>query len=66
MVVFENPQSTRCRFKVTLERHHTSGLVDVELTEARLKNPYNLQVNVPSKWLAMRHNDYSEIYNISF
>ena len=49
MVVFENPQSTKCRFKVTLERHHTSGLMDVELTEARLKNPYNLQVNVPSK-----------------
>ena len=49
MIVFESPQSTRCRFKVTLERQHTSGLMDIELAEARLKNPYNLQVNVPSK-----------------
>ena len=49
MIVFENPQSSRCRFKVTLERHHMSGLIDVELTDARFKNPYNLQVCVPSK-----------------
>ena len=51
MIVFENPQSSRCRFKVTLERHHMSGLMDVELTDARFKNPYNLQVCVPSKLL---------------
>ena len=51
MIVFENPQSLRCRFKVTLERQHTSGLMDVELIDARFKNPYNLQVSVPSKLL---------------
>ena len=55
MVIFENPQSLRCRFKVVLERHQASGLRDsVELSDARLKNPYNLQVSVPSKFSRLK------------
>ena len=55
MVIFENPQSLRCRFRIVLERHQSSGLRDVELSDARLKNPYNLQVSVPSKFRITRH-----------
>ena len=55
MVIFENPQSLRCRFRIVLERHQASGLRDVELSDARLKNPYNLQVSVPSKFRIISH-----------
>ena len=55
MVIFENPQSLRCRFRIVLERHQASGLRDVELSDARLKNPYNLQVSVPSKFRIIIH-----------
>ena len=55
MVIFENPQSLRCRFRIVLEWHQASGLRDVELSDARLKNPYNLQVSVPSKFRIIRH-----------
>ena len=55
MVIFENAQSLRCRFRIVLERHQASGLRDVELSDARLKNPYNLQVSVPSKFQIISH-----------
>ena len=48
MIIFEAPQSSRASMKVTLERSQ-SGLIDVDLDEMKLLNPYCLLVTIPSK-----------------
>lgn len=49
MILFETPQSLRSQFKVTLERNQF-GLSDLVLEETQLRNPYNLQVTIPSRF----------------
>ena len=48
MIVFETPQSSRVKMKVTLERTD-AGLETIELDELKLLNPYSLLVTIPSK-----------------
>ena len=48
MIVFETPQSSRVKMKVTLERTD-AGLETMELDELKLLNPYSLLVTIPSK-----------------
>ena len=48
MIIFEAPQSSRASMKVTLERSQ-SGLIDVDLDEMKLLNPYCLLVTIPSE-----------------
>ena len=48
MIIFETPQSSRSKIKVTLERIE-ADLHDVDIDEVRLLNPYNMLVTIPSK-----------------
>jgi len=48
LLIFETPQSFRSQFQVTLERSQF-GLSDLLLEDIKLRNPYNLQVTIPSK-----------------
>ena len=48
MIIFETPQSSRSKIKVTLERSEAE-LPDVEIDEIRLLNPYNMLITIPSK-----------------
>ena len=48
MIIFETPQSSRSKVKVTLERSEAE-LPDVEIDEIRLLNPYNMLITIPSK-----------------
>ena len=50
LIIFESPQSFRSQFQVTLERSQF-GLSDLLLEDTKLRNPYNLQVTIPSKIL---------------
>ena len=49
MIIFETPQSSRVKMKVTLERQE-AGLEPMDLDELKLLNPYSLLVNIPSKF----------------
>ena len=48
MIIFETPQSSRSKIKVTLERIE-ADLHDVDIDEVRLLNPYSMLVTIPSK-----------------
>ena len=48
MIIFETPQSSRSKIKVTLERLEAE-LPDVEVDEIRLLNPYNMLITIPSE-----------------
>ena len=58
MVIFETPQSSRVKMKVTLERTE-AGLHDVDLEDLKLLNPYNMIITIPSKIL-----DYQFIFSV--
>ena len=48
MIIFETPQSSRSKIKVTLERLEAE-LPDVDVDELRLLNPYNMLITIPSE-----------------
>ena len=48
MIIFETPQSSRSKIKVTLERLEAE-LPDVDVDEIRLLNPYNMLITIPSE-----------------
>lgn len=55
MIIFETPQSSRSKIKITLERTE-AGLHDYDLDDYRFLNPYNIIVNLPSKIFAKKIN----------
>ena len=55
MIVFETPQSSRVKMKVTLERSE-AGLESMELDELKLLNPYSLLVTIPSKFTVFENH----------
>ena len=65
MIIFETPQSSRVKMKVTLERQE-AGLESTDLDELKLLNPYSLLVNIPSKYFVQSISYYINSRNSKF
>ena len=55
MIIFETPQSSRSKIKVTLERSEAE-LPDVEVDEIRLLNPSNMLIAIHAQSPSSMHS----------